>query len=357
MISKKEKIFYGLGDLSANIMIGSISFFLLYFMINVAGLNATYTGFVFIIAKGWDAITDYFMGRISDKTKSKYGKRRVYMLFGAIPYGLAFMFLWLYPDVSSQMVKFLYFTAIYVLYNTTWTIVYVPYTALTANMTQDYDERTSLNTVRIIMANIGLLMGAAVFGLLADGPESIFYRLMGSYRLAYAFSGVVFGTMALVVMWLCAHNIRERHDESDENKAGFFKTLKEFFQLKEFRNTTIYYLMSMVGFDIIMAVFIFLVNDALGFGGGDDSLLFVALPLVIAIASAIVWDKLSSRFSKHQVYAVACVYIAIVLLGCIFIPAHNYWALGVVCALVGFGMSAIQILPWASLPDVVEIDE
>ncbi|MDD4212076.1 MAG: MFS transporter [Bacilli bacterium] len=357
MIPRREKIFYGMGDLSANIMFGAISFFLLYFMMNVAGLNEVYTGFVFVIAKGWDAITDYLMGRISDKTKSKYGKRRVYMLFGAIPFGVAFMLLWLTPDVSDQIAKFIYFTFAYVLFCTTWTIVYVPYTALTANMTQDYDERTSLNTVRIIMANIGLLMGAALFALLADGPESIFYKLFGSYQKAYAMSGFVFGLAAIIIMWLCARNIKERVDHSEENKAGFFRTLKEFFKLKEFRNTTLYYLMSMIGFDVIMAVFIFLVNDSLGFGGGDDSMLFVALPLVVAISSAIVWEKLSNRFSKHQVYAGACVYISVVLIACIFIPAQSYLALLIVCALVGFGMSAIQILPWASLPDVVEIDE
>ncbi len=357
MISKREKFFYGLGDLSGNIMFGAISFYLLYFMINVAKLDEFYAGIVFIIARGWDAITDYFMGVISDKTKSKYGKRRVYMLFGALPYGLAFILLWTSPDLSEQWVKFIYFTLVYMLYNTTWTVVYVPYTALTANMTNDYDERTSLNTVRIIMANVGLLLGAAIFALLAEGEESIFYKAFGSFQKAYLLSGMIFGVLAFLIMWLCASNVRERIDSNETSQVGFFTTLKQLFKLKEFRNTTTYYLMSMVGFDVIMAAFIFWVNDALGFSGGDDSMLFVALPLVVAISSAVVWDKLSAKFSKHQVYAGASIYITLVLISCIFIPAHNYIALGLVCALVGFGMSAVQILPWASLPDVVEIDE
>lgn len=357
MIPKKEKFYYGLGDLSANIMFGAISFFLLYFMINVAGLSPVYTGLVFVIARAWDAITDYFMGRISDKTKSKYGKRRVYMLFGALPFGLAFILLWLSPEIPLQFVKFLYFTFAYVLYSTTWTVVYVPYTVLTANMTDDYDERTSLNTTRIIMANIGLLFGAAIFALLAEGSESIFYKLFNSYQKAYALSGIIFGLLAFIIMFICAKNVKERITTHEDNQVGFFKTLKQFFALKEFRNTTLYYLLSMVGFDIIMGVFIFFVNDALGFSGGDQSMLFVALPLVVAIASAVVWEKLSAKFSKHQVYAGASIYISIVLVACIFIPAHSFLALAIVCTLVGFGMSAIQILPWASLPDVIEIDE
>ncbi len=89
----KEKFFYGLGDLSANIMFAAISFYLLYFFVNVGGLKPALASAVFLIAKFWDAVTDYLMGRISDKTKSKWGKRRVYMLFGALPYGLAFLLL------------------------------------------------------------------------------------------------------------------------------------------------------------------------------------------------------------------------------------------------------------------------
>ncbi len=357
MIPKKEKFFYGLGDLSANIMFGAISFFLLYFMINVAGLSPFYTGLVFIIARGWDAITDYFMGRLSDKTISKYGKRRVYMLFGALPFGLAFIFLWTSPDIAPQFAKFIYFTFVYLLYNTTWTVVYVPYTILTANMTDDYDERTSLNTIRIIMANLGLLLGAAIFALLAEGPESLFYKIFASFQKAYLLSGAIFGLIAFITMFLCAKNVKERVNTIEYHQLGFFKTLKQLFTLKEFRNTTLYYLLSMVGFDIIMGVFIFFVNDALGFNGGDDSMLFVALPLIIAISTAIVWEKLSAKYSKHQVYGAACIYIFIILLACIFIPAKSYLALALTCVFVGFGMSAIQILPWASLPDVIEIDE
>lgn len=357
MISRKDKVYYGLGDLSGNIMFGAVSFYLLYFIVNVGGLSPFLAGIVFLVSRVWDAITDYFMGVISDKTKSKYGKRRVYMLFGAIPFGLSFVFLWLTPDTNEQTLKFLYFLFVYVLYNTSWTIVYIPYNSLTANMTDDYDERTSLNTVRIIMANIGLLLGAAVFALLADGQESIFYKAFGSLNKAYAFSGLIFGFIASITMFICAKKTKEKIDNSQVNKEGFFKTLKQFFKLKEFRNIIIYYLLSMVGFDIIMAIFIFFVNDALGFSGGDESMLFVALPLVCAIGSAILWEKLSAKHEKHRVYTVAAIYITVALSFCLIIPANNYFALSAVCIAVGIGMSAIQILPYASVPDVIEIDE
>lgn len=354
----KEKFFYGLGDLSANIMFAAISFYLLYFFVNVGGLKAELASAVFLIAKFWDALTDYFMGRISDKTKSKWGKRRVYMLFGAAPYGLAFILLWLAPfGDGAQIGKMIYYTLAYMLFNTAWTVVYIPYNAITANMTGNYDERTSLNGIRIALANVGIIMGAALFALFADGQESLFYQLLGSSRKAYLLSAGVFAFISIVIMLLCAANVKERVDDNELNDKGFFLTLKEFFKLPEFRNVMLCYLLSMIGFDIIMAVFMFFINDSLGFGGGAMAMAFVAIPLVCAIASSFVWVKLSEKFNKHKVYTFACAYMAFVLVFAIFVPAKIVWSTVLLCVFAGFGMSAIQILPYASVPDVVEVDE
>jgi glycoside/pentoside/hexuronide:cation symporter, GPH family len=358
-LSVKEKLGYGLGDLSGNIMFSAISFFLLYFFINVGGLNPKLAALVFIIARFWDAITDFWMGSISDRTNTRWGKKKVYMLFGAVPYGLMFIILWIVPfgDDATQTVRFLYYTFAYLLYNTTWTIVYIPYNALTANMTGDYDERTSLNAYRIVMANIGILLGAAVFALLADGTASVFYQIYGSEKTAYGLAGAIFGVLALIIMLVCVSSVTERVDYQEQGRKNLLVTLKEFFSLREFRNIITYYLLSMIGFDIIMAIFIFFINDTLAFGGGSDSMLFVAIPLVTAIVSAALWVYLSEKYSKHKVYAAASVFMFVVLLACLIVPPQNYLALISVCIGAGIGMSAIQILPFASLPDVVEVDQ
>ncbi|MDE5618426.1 MAG: MFS transporter, partial [Clostridia bacterium] len=277
-LTLREKAFYGMGDLSANIMFSAISFYLLYFFINVGGLKASLASAVFLIAKAWDAVTDYLMGRISDKTKSPWGKRRVYMIFGALPYGMCFLLRWIVPfGIDGQVGKMLYYTLVYMLFNTAWTIVYIPYNAITANMTDDYDERTSLNGIRIALANVGIILGAALFALFADGTESLFYSLFKDFRKAYLAAAGIFAAIAVVIMLLCAFNIRERVSTAPENDKGFFTTLKEFFKLPEFRNIMMCYLLSMIGFDIIMAVFMFFINDALGFGGGAVSMVFVAI--------------------------------------------------------------------------------
>ena len=270
----KEKLAFGAGDMASNILFATINFYFLYFMINVGGLKPALASGVFLVGKGWDAITDYLMGRIVDKTQSRFGKRKVYMLFGVIPFVISFVLMWMVPATNTQALLFLFYTAMYIMYCTTWTIIYIPYNTLAPNMTKDYDERTTLNSIRIIMANLGLIMGAAVFALLADGETSILYEVfiknnsqLDSAKYAYIVAAAIFGSIALVVWLLCCFGVKERFDYSEDNDKSFIQTLKEFFKLKEFRNIMMTFLLSMMGFDIIMTVFVFYINDSLGFGG------------------------------------------------------------------------------------------
>ena len=386
-IKGKEKFFYGLGDLSANILLAAFSFYLLFFMVSIGGLKPALASLVFLVAKIWDAITDVWMGRISDNTKSRFGKRRVYMIFGAFPFGLMFIILWLCPFSveSSQFVKFVYYLMAYCLFNTTYTIVYVPYNSLTANITDDYDQRSSLTTVRIVLANVGLILGAALFGLFA-GDNTIFsdmfvaagYTRFEAIKYSYLISSALFGILASVTMLISGINVKERYTGNEEkNPYGLFKTLLQFIKMKEFRYTTAYYLTSMLGFDILLALFMFYIQDSLGYApDGILSMIFVAIPLLVAMASSVVWDKLSAKFEKHRVYLISVIITSIGLIIALLVPSFKgemYQSasasmgellssgtsiiLTLAVFVVGCGMSGIQILPYASIPDIIELDE
>ena len=383
----KEKFFYGLGDLSANILLAIFSFYLLFFMVSIVGLKPALASLVFLVAKIWDAITDVWMGRISDNTKSRFGKRRVYMIFGAVPFGLMFIILWLCPFSveTSQFVKFIYYLMAYCLFNTTYTIVYVPYNALTANITDDYDQRSSLTTARIVLANVGLILGAALFGLFA-GDNTIFsemfvdagYPRFEAIKSSYLLSSAIFGLLASVTMLISGLNVKERYTGSEaENPYGLFRTLSQFIKMREFRYTTAYYLTSMLGFDILLALFMFYIQDSLGYApDGILSMIFIAIPLLVAMATSVVWDKLSAKFEKHRVYLFSVILTSIGLIIALLVPAFKgemYQSasasmgellssrtsiiLTLAVFVVGCGMSGIQILPYASIPDIVELDE
>lgn len=366
MLSKKEKFFYSTTDLACNIAFGSISFYLLYFMVVVGGLNAGLAGLVFIIGKFWDAISDYLMGRITDKTKCKFGKRRIYMLCGAVPFMLTFMLLWLSPaGANTQALKFLYYASMYIIFSTAWTVVYVPYNTLAANMTDNYDERTQLTSWRMICASFGTILGAAVFSTLAEGTSSVFYELTQSQEKAYLLSSLCFGGFAAILIIVSTLNVKERISLGQDNSYNFIDTIKSFFKMKEFRGSIGLYLFGVLGFDIIMATFMFYVADSLGFasmsiGGLDGSLLstiLIAVPLICGMFGAPIWTYISEKKSKTFAYNLSAILVAALLFPLIFFPQQNIALFATFCALIGLCMSALQIMPWAILPDVADIDE
>ncbi|KAH0792731.1 MFS transporter [Histomonas meleagridis] len=352
----KEKILYGCGDLAVNILLSAISFYFLYYLINVGGLRSYLASVVTIIGKVWDGISNYLMGVIVDKTHSRWGKKRVYLLFGALPVGIAFILIWIFPG-GSEGARVVYYVIFYMLFNTALNVVYIPYNTLTANMTKDYDERTSINGIRIALANIGIICGAALFALLADGKESLFYPVFGTQSKAYLLTSGLFSVVACIVIFLCGYVVKERTETAPENFKSFCLTIKELFSLREFRNILLNYLLSMVGFDVIMGTFMFFINDSLGFAGGIMAMVFVAIPLVCAILSAMFWVCISERFNKTCVYAVASIYMFVILIFAMVVPKNNIATTVILVVLAGLGLSAIQIIPYASIPDVVEIDE
>ena len=309
------------------------------------------------------------------------------MIFGAIPFGMMFIILWLCPFSveTSQFVKFIYYLIVYCLFNTTYTVVYVPYNALTANITDDYDQRSSLTTARIILANVGFILGAALFGLFA-GDNTVFseifvdagYDRFEAIKNSYLVSSAIFGLLAGVTMLISGLAVKERYTGSEEkNPYGMLKTLSQFIQMKEFRYTTAYYLTSMLGFDILLALFMFYIQDTLGYApDGILSTTFVAIPLLVAIVTSVAWDKLSAKFEKHRVYSISVILTSIGLIIALLIPSFKGEMYQSVTAstgellssgtsiallfalfIVGCGMSGIQILPYASIPDIVELDE
>lgn len=366
MLKRREKFFYATTDLACNIAFGSISFYLLYFMVVIGGLHASLAGAVFIVGKFWDAISDYLMGRITDKTKSRFGKRRIYMLCGAIPFMLTFMLLWLNPaGANTQGLKFCYYAAMYIIFNTAWTVVYVPYNTLAANMTNDYDERTQMTSWRMIAASLGTILGAAVFSALAEGTGSLFYQLTNSQEKAYLLSSICFGGFAALVIIISTFNVHERISLGADNTYNFIDTLKSFFKMKEFRGSIGLYLFGVLGFDIIMATFMFYAADALGFGqmsvGGMDgnllSTILIAVPLICGMIGAPIWTFISEKKSKSFAYNLSAICVAVGFFPLIFLPPKNIAVFVVFCVLIGLCMSALQIMPWAILPDVADIDE
>ena len=157
------KLAYGSGDMGPAITANVLAFFLLYFFTNVAGLPAGLAGSILAIGKIGDAINDPIAGVLSDRTRTRWGRRIPWMLFGAIPFGIFFFLQWIVPKFSDDLsvnnwCLFAYYIAIAILFNLAYTAVNLPYTALTPELTQDYNERTSLNSFRFAFSIGGSIL-------------------------------------------------------------------------------------------------------------------------------------------------------------------------------------------------------
>jgi len=340
-----------LGDLAINIAYTTIGFYLLFFLVNVAGIPAQWAGLIFLIARAWDAITDPIMGMISDRTKSRFGRRRVYFLFGCIPFGLIFMLIWIVPS-SNQLLLFGYYTAITILFNTAFTVVAVPYNALMPELSQNYDERTSISGYRMSLSFVGNLVAAVGVSLIVD----VVFKGKEYYLTSYPVMGVIFGIIIMVLIFITFTGTKERVQSEAHIHDGLIRTFKAVLGLREFRIILGMFLFNMIGFDLIQALFIFFLKDVILIPE-DMTFVVMGIPLIVAVASAPLWIFISDKLDKRRAYMVAAVYFTLSLLLCLIAPVHNLQFVIAIGVLAGVGISASQIIPFSMIPDVIEYDE
>jgi len=190
--------------ITANILV----FYLLYFFTNVAGLDAGLAGSILAIGKIGDAINDPIAGILSDRTRTRWGRRIPWMLFGAIPFGIFFFLQWIVPSFSAdpninKWCLFAYYIIIATLFNLAYTVVNLPYTALTPELTQDYNERTSLNSFRFAFSIGGSILSLILAGFItAAYPDNLQQR--------YIVLGLVSTLISVIAILWCTFRIQEK---------------------------------------------------------------------------------------------------------------------------------------------------
>ena len=202
------KLAYGAGDMGPAITANILVFFLLYFFTQVAGLPPGLAGSILMIGKISDAINDPVVGIMSDRTRSRWGRRLPWILLGAIPFGILFFLQWLVPhfsdnDTINNWWLFAYYVLIGILFNIAYTAVNLPYTALTPELTQDYNERTSLNSFRFTFS-----IGGSILSLLLAGV--VFKSYPGQPQQQYLMLGLICAILAVISLFWCVLRIQER---------------------------------------------------------------------------------------------------------------------------------------------------
>ena len=188
-LSLRIKLCYGSGDLVAGLAFNVLNFFYLYFLNTVVGMPAYLAGLVLLIGRAWDAVMDPVMGMIVDSTTSKQGKHRFWMLAAIGPFVIFFALLWLrFP--GNQTVQFVAYSLLFVLFSTSFTMYNIPYGSMTADLTRDYHERTSLTGVRMVFSLFAMIIGAGATQLLAGIPCIGYPGMAGVYGVVMLGGGL-----------------------------------------------------------------------------------------------------------------------------------------------------------------------
>lgn len=342
----RTKLFYGIGDLGNALVNSAIQFFLMKFYTDAALILPALAGNALLIGKIWDAVNDPLFGWITDKTKSRFGKRRVFMIFGAIPLGIAIALLWFVPQ-ADRIWTFVWIAGTFILFDTLWTLTNVPYYALTSELTDDYDERSSLTTYRMVMAVPAYLVGAALTPAIVG--------LFALQRTGYAFIGIVYGVICAVALLISAAGLRERKElVVSKPEASPIKSFLIAIRNKPFAWLCGTYFIVNISFAFIKILMIYYIEYQLLMKA--ESYLVMGLMLICVTISLPFWQWISRKIDKGPAYGLGMLIGGTAVVLTFFLPHHSTALIYLIAVLAGFGFSAQWIFPWAMVADVADYD-
>lgn len=352
-LSPFTKLAFGAGDLGPAIVSGINGFFLNAFLLDVAGLRPAMAGTIFLIVKVWDAVNDPLLGSLSDRTRTRWGRRRPWLLFGAVPFGLFFFLQWLVPPFSD-VGKFWYYLVVALCLDAAFTAVNVPYTSLTPELSRDYDERTSLSSYRMSFSILGSVTAASLHSVIVGT-----FAQSGDPRGVYTghlVSGAIWATLITVPSLITFAFTRERHAmEAQSEGPGFLEGLRIAFRNRAYLAVIAIYLLAWLAVQFVQSNLILYARY-----WADAERYFPILILAVQLSGFVfilVWNQVSRRIGKQGTYYIGMGFWIVVSLILFFVQPGQIVALFVLAVLAGGGVSISYLIPWSMLPDVIELDE
>lgn len=356
-LPRRTKFIYGLADWGPAAATTARGAFWFLFLTSVVGFDAAIAGRIFLVGRLWDGINDPLVGMLSDRVRTRWGRRRPFLLFGAIPFGLSFTLMFLVPPFDSSVGQALYYVAAFLLFDTFYTVVNVPYAALTPTLTEDYDERSNLAGWRIAVSITASLITAGLFKLLA---EQVFAVWFGGgpvgIRAGYALSAGIWGVLVSTPFFVFVREIHEPDYSPEPEPLRPLKTFKEVFRNRPFRLAAIVYLLTFATVDVMLVIFIRFLIDYVRVDPGIDNLL-LATVLGLALVTMPLTVHLMRRFGKRRTYIGSMLFLMVTLILISQVPPGGQNLMFVAAVFAGLGYGAANAIPWAIVADVIEADE
>jgi len=348
-LTNRVRAGYGIGDYAICLYWSGIGLYLLYFYTDVVGISPILAGWIYALGIGWDAITDPFMGYLAERTKTKMGSYRPFIFYGSIPLALSFVLLFWVPPFEGT-VLFLFLILVNLIHRSCFTIVSVPYSSLTARITNDSNERTKLTTARMISASFGTLsMSALAFPLIAyfGGADEAF---------GFLWLAIISGLIAIALLSVTVYSVREKVDEIvTSNLPNFVSITKTV--------ATNYPFWIVFGCILILGSTGVMFNKNLIYFVKYGLELHEYQGLILGVSSGAsflslpFWAYLALKIGKRETWLISMTIAFIGLLLFFYYPIASLNELLILLALIGVGNGAGGVLFWSMLPDTVEYGE
>lgn len=356
-LKTSEYIGYALGDMASNLFFATFNIFLIYYYVDVWAIPAASISFMMLVTRLWDAVNDPVMGLIADRTNTRWGKFRPYLLWGAIPYGICGYLMFAGPDLSASG-KLVYAYATYTLMLMAYTVINVPYSSMLGVISSSSRTRGVASSFRFV----GAFGGGLIVSLLSR--PLVKYLGGGNEVLGFQYTIAIFAVVSILMFWGCFATTRERVTPPPQQKTDVAGELGElvrnwpwvmlliaticsttFIALRQ--GSTLFYFKYIVGDD----------GAPILFGTFDRSTVFLSTGMLAQILGTAGLGIIVRRVDKKKLAAVLSAITGLSFAVFFVLPTDNYWLLVAVNAFGTFCMGPTSALTWAMYGDVADYGE
>ena len=349
IVSNNVRAAYGIGDYAICLYWSGVGLYLLYFYTDVVGITPLLAGWIYALGIAWDAITDPFMGYLAERTRTKMGSYRPYIFYGSAPLALSFVLLFWVPPFEG-FALFIFLLTVNLVHRTCFTVVSVPYSSLTARITDDSDERTKLTTARMLGASFGTLSVSAL------GFPIVLWFGGGDEAIGFIFLGMICGLTAILVLSITVRFVKEREfNFSPAEIPSFAKVARSV--------STNYPFWIVFGSILILGSTSIMFNNNLIYFVKYALDLHEYQGLILGVSSGAAlfaipfWAYAALKIGKRNSWMVAMGLLLVGFLIFYFYPIASLNELLIVLGFIGIGNGATGVLFWSMLPDTIEYGE
>ena len=346
-----SRILYGMAEFFGGGAFVIVNTFFIVFLTTALGVPAALAGTIPLVGKIWDAISDPIMGNITDRTKSRFGAKRFYILIGGIASAVTFVTMWLSIGTQSMAALYIFYLAMYCLFNTGFTILMVPYNGLLPDMVEDYAMRSKFSSIRMVWSTLGsMVCGLVPTFIIKDTVD----------KTAYLQCAVLFGILFLITTMVTFFGTWEKQKEPVKSSLSeSFPQAASVFRSHSFKLFIGIYLFGQCGMDFVSGMAVYYVKEVLnGYDNGYFTYLMAVL-LVSQLLGMVVFAPIMSSTSKRTTILIGAPIRIIGTLGLLFFSYEgaSLVPILVMTALIGFGNAGTLSAIFAMMADMAEVDE